>query len=92
MADPARLLREMSNITLGYWMALYRIDPWGEERGDFRAGIIASAVANWAGKTMREGAKPVTPADYMPYQRAETRQRDADVARSVREFFTRRGS
>lgn len=91
IADPALLLRDMSDITLGLWMALYRIDPWGEERADLRAGIVASTVVNMAGKTLREGAKPSCPHDYMPYAQRDARQRDSDVAKSVREFFTRRG-
>lgn len=64
-ASPARMLGELRPSELGMWQAMYVVDPWGEERGDLRAGIVASSIANWAGKTMRKG-ETVAPLDYMP--------------------------
>ena len=49
------------------WCLYYQIEPWGEDRADLRAGIVASTVANYAGRTRAEGAEPVRPADFMPY-------------------------
>ncbi|EXI86092.1 MAG: hypothetical protein AW12_02174 [Candidatus Accumulibacter sp. BA-94] len=49
------------------WCLYYQIEPWGEDRSDLRAGIVASTVANYAGRTRAEGAEPVRPADFMPY-------------------------
>ena len=60
------MLAEMSTVELGTWLALYGIDPWGEERADLRAGIIASQLWNV------HGNKSV-PADFMPYAERETK-------------------
>ncbi|MBX9885875.1 MAG: DUF4035 domain-containing protein [Novosphingobium sp.] len=44
------------------WMAYERLEPWGETRADFRAGMIASTVFNaFRGKA----AEPKTPVDFM---------------------------
>lgn len=64
-ASPARMLSELRPSELGMWQAMYMVDPWGEERGDLRAGIVASTIASWAGKTMVKGHS-VDPFDYMP--------------------------
>jgi hypothetical protein len=47
-------------------MALATIEPFGEVRGDLRAGIIASVVAN----VHRDGKKrpqPYSATDFMPF-------------------------
>ncbi|HMW57858.1 hypothetical protein [Accumulibacter sp.] len=49
------------------WCWYYQIEPWGEDRADLRAGIVASTIANYAGKLRAEGADPAIPADFMPY-------------------------
>ena len=66
-----RTLSEL-RATLSYaefqeWCGYYKIEPWGEDRADLRAGIIASTIANYAGKLRAEGADPALPADFMPY-------------------------
>lgn len=45
------------------WRAYYEVEPWGEERADLRAGIIAHTTY-----TMRKGkgGKTLSPADFMP--------------------------
>ena len=55
------------------WLAYARLEPFGEERADFRAGQVCATVANFAGKALREGAEPLAPADFMPAL-AEQRQ------------------
>lgn len=49
------------------WCLYYQIEPWGEDRADLRAGIVASTIANHAGKLRAEGTDPALPADFMPY-------------------------
>ena len=44
------------------WMSYYAMEPWGEERADLRAGIVASTVAN----VHRGRAHAFRPADFMP--------------------------
>jgi len=49
------------------WCLYYQIEPWGDERADLRAGIVASTIANYAGRQRADGADPALPVDYMPY-------------------------
>lgn len=61
------LFDRMPSDEFDLWVALYRRDPWGEQRADLRAGVIASTVANYAGKARSESAGPAKPADFMPF-------------------------
>ena len=63
----------MSAQEFDLWFALHRQAPLGPERGDLQAGIIASTVANFAGRQMKDG-KSARPSDFMP-----TAQERADV-------------
>jgi hypothetical protein len=49
------------------WCLYYQIEPWGEDRADLRAGIVASSIANYAGKQRADSAYPALPSDFMPY-------------------------
>ena len=43
-------------------MDYYAMEPWGEQRADLRAGIVASTMANlWRSK-----GEPSKPSDFMP--------------------------
>lgn len=44
------------------WIAYHGMEPWGEERADLRAGIIAATIAN----VNRGGGKAASPHDFMP--------------------------
>lgn len=57
----------MTADEFGLWAALYRTDPWGEQRADLRAGIVSATMVNMAGMTRARGAPPAKPADFMPY-------------------------
>jgi hypothetical protein len=57
------MLAEMTSTQFAEWMAYAQLEPWGEERADLRAGIVASTVAN----SMRgKKGKPFKPADFIP--------------------------
>lgn len=56
------LLTRVSSRELTEWMAYYELEPFGEERADLRAGIIASTVAN----VNRAKGKAYQPQDFMP--------------------------
>jgi hypothetical protein len=58
----------MSAQEFALWLQLYADEPWGEDRADLRAGIIAATVANHAGRMRSESASPV---EFMPYARRE---------------------
>ena len=36
----------MDSREFGEWMAFYKMNPWGSDRDNLHAGIIASTVAN----------------------------------------------
>jgi len=46
-------------------MAYASLEPFGEERADVRAGIIAAVIAN-ANRDRKKRPEPFTPADFMP--------------------------
>lgn len=49
---------------LSEWIALYRLEPWGEERADMRAALIASIIAN-ANRDPKKRPQPYTIKDFM---------------------------
>lgn len=46
-------------------MAFYELEPWGAEMEDWRAGLIASTVAN-ANRDQKRRRRPYEPQDFMP--------------------------
>lgn len=65
------MLAAMRPSVLGEWMALYGIDPWGEQRADLRAGIVASTIAN-VNRDARRKPEPFEATDFMPYRERKT--------------------
>jgi len=57
------LLGRISSRELTEWQAYCGIEPFGEDRSDLRAGIMASTVANVFRKS---GTKPYKAQDFMP--------------------------
>jgi len=58
----SEMLSRMSGQELTDWEAYYRLEPFGAERGDLQAGIVAATLVNsFQGK----GAKPVQPSDFL---------------------------
>ena len=60
---------------LGYFAALHQIDPWGEQRADLRAGIVASTLAN----INRDPKKtpPFKATHFMPYHYVDPAKQNA---------------
>jgi flagellar basal body rod protein FlgC len=46
-------------------MAYYQLEPFGEERDDLRAGIVASTIAN-ANRNPKKRARPFQAKEFMP--------------------------
>jgi len=46
------------------WLRYAKKEPFGEERADLRAGIIASVVANTMGR--KKGQRAFKPKEFMP--------------------------
>ena len=64
----------MTSAQLAEWMAFAQLEPWGEERADLRAGIVASTVAN---VNRGKGQKVLTPQHFMPEFEPETEEQAA---------------
>lgn len=58
------MLGELTSTQLSEWMAYDLIEPFGEEREDFRMGILASTIANIYKSPKRK--KPYKAQDFMP--------------------------
>jgi hypothetical protein len=56
------LLASLDSAELTFWMAFDRVDPFGQERGDLRAGMIAANYSNWKRSPNAERFKP---SDFM---------------------------
>jgi hypothetical protein len=61
----AELLSRTTSRELSEWMVYYELEPFGEERGDLRAGIVASTVAN-VNRDPKKQKKPYSPQDFLP--------------------------
>ena len=82
-----RAQTEIDAAELREWMAYYSLEPWGQERGDLRAGIIAATMANLKrGKS----SKAFTPKDFMPkYDLPPRRKQTVDDVRNILRAFTK---
>lgn len=59
------MLARMSSRELTEWMAYATLEPFGAERGDLRAGIVASTIAN-VNRDPKSRPEPFAPQDFMP--------------------------
>lgn len=84
----AELLARVSSRELSEWMAYSQVEPWGEERADLRAGIVASTVANTA-RNAKKRHKPFKPEEFMPTfeRKTQTMEQQQEIAR----MFARAG-
>jgi hypothetical protein len=59
------------------WQAFYMLEPWGSERSDLQAGIVASVIAN---VNRSKHARSYTPHDFMPkFTRTARRQSNLEI-------------
>ena len=59
------MLAGMSSADFAGWVAFYELEPWGAVIEDHRAGVLASTVANYAGRHLPDG-KSLAPAEFFP--------------------------
>ncbi len=59
------LLARTTSRELTEWMAFYELEPFGAERGDLQAGIVAATVAN-ANRDPKKQKRPFEAQDFMP--------------------------
>ena len=48
------------------WAAYHELDPWSEERADWRIGMLAATITGIAMKALGVKGKQPRPEDYMP--------------------------
>ena len=72
------LLASLTSPQLTEWYAFLHLEPIGELRADFRAGMVCATVANYAGKTRTEDAPAAMPGDFMPLLEGGTQKSRAD--------------
>ena len=68
-----QLLSEISSRELTEWAAYAQLEPFGDERADLRAGIVASTVANFL-RDAKKRRKPYRAGDFMPHFGARRRE------------------
>lgn len=81
------LLGRMDAVELQEWKAFAQLEPFGELRADYRAGIMASTFYNmFRGKKTRAGKVE----DFMPFLKAEQKRNDPQkkkLSAKIRSFF-----
>lgn len=65
---PDKLAEELTSQEFSEWIAFYRIEPFGPQVDDLRAGVIAATMAN-TGRA--KNSKAYQPADFFPSLRDE---------------------
>lgn len=60
------MMDRMSAIEFDGWAAYFAVEPFGAERADLRAGIVAATVAN-ANRDPKKRREPFQPSDFMPF-------------------------
>lgn len=88
------MLARVGSDELTEWQAYYRIEPWGGERGDVQAGIVATTIVNGLrGLSGSRGGKDVGPGDFLLRFGAPdvTPASADDLAAKLRAFTLARG-
>lgn len=84
LGQPVRqLLAAIGSDELTEWMAFYQLDPFGDMRGDYRSGVVASTFAN---AHRADGVKPFTPEDFMPFVDRREKMESDEVQVNVHKF------
>jgi hypothetical protein len=79
------LLARLSAREFNEWAAFYEKDPWGDQRADVRAGIIASTLANIH---RDKHAKAFLPQDFMWFaERPDVHIDESEIERKIETFM-----
>lgn len=60
-----QLLANTTSAELVEWMVFYQQEPFGVERGDLQAGIVAATIAN-VNRDAKKQKKPYQAQDFLP--------------------------
>lgn len=78
------LMRDMSALEETYWLALYRAEPWGDLRADYRSAQIAQLLFNQNVK--RDQRRQLS--DFMPFFRKKATV-DENVGDKLKDRFSK---
>jgi hypothetical protein len=81
---PDLLLERLTSKQFGEWVAFYSIDPFGDQRGDLQAAIVAATVSN---RLRNKTEKPAQPIDFMPFYR-EPEQKPEQIKNTLRSILS----
>jgi hypothetical protein len=65
----------MSSRELSEWAAYYGMEPFGERKADYRAGMVAATIAN---VNRAQNSKPFKPDDFFPEPRFDEADDDEE--------------
>ncbi|WP_414446857.1 DUF4035 domain-containing protein [Burkholderia sp. 22PA0099] len=57
---------EIDSAEFAHWLAFYRLEPWGSEIEDLRAGAGVSMLAN-INRDVKKRPEPFGPLDFFPW-------------------------
>jgi hypothetical protein len=80
------LLTRIDSRELTEWAAFFGLEPWGTEVEDWRAGMVASIIAN-TNRDPKKQKKPFQPRDFMP-RREPARAQDAGEIEDTLSMWT----
>ena len=88
----SQLLKSLSSKELTEWMIYYELEPFGEDREDFRMGVVASTIAN---VNRSKNSKVYKPQDFIPkfgdtQPNKQTWQEQLRIVESLNFVFNRR--
>lgn len=75
----AELGERMDSREFSEWMAYYKMEPFGQDRGDIGHAITASVVAN----ANAPKGKKFTPMDFLPRRKQKKRQMTEQEMRRI---------
>lgn len=67
------LLTRIDSRELTEWAAYFSLEPWGTEVADWRAGMVASTIAN-VNRDPKKRRKPYEPKDFIPQRLAPPKE------------------
>ena len=80
-SNPDALLAQLPYRVFRDWTYYFQLEPFGEERADFRAGIISAVVANCLAR--KRGRPAFHPSDFMPNFEKQERTADELVGQMI---------
>ena len=84
------LLSRISSRELTEWMVYYQLEPWGGERADVGAAIVASTIAE-IHRNPKKRARPYKASDFMPRFERPKQQSVSDMRSMLESWVGRWG-